>query len=257
MPLSLSGLIDRWLSPAPAPDRIGWIAGAEFAHRGLHGADRPENSPTAFAAAIARGMGIECDVQQTQDNEAVVFHDFTLERLTGEQGPVATRAAADIQRITLTGSADTIPSLRQLLDQVASQVPILIEVKTRGDRGVAALCRAVQQALQGYSGPHGVMSFDPRVSRWFRAHSPATPRGLVMTEEDDKPLIGALRRHIWLWIARPDFLAYDIRDLPSRFATAQRRRGLPVTTWTVRTPELRERALLHADAPITEGAGVS
>ena len=31
----------------------------------------------------------------------------------------------------------------------------------------------------------------------------------------------------FLWRARPDFLAYDIRDLPSRFAAAQRRRGLP------------------------------
>jgi hypothetical protein len=27
-------------------------------------------------------------------------------------------------------------------------------------------------------------------------------------------------------------------------------------TWTVRTPELAERAALHADAPIAEGAGV-
>jgi glycerophosphoryl diester phosphodiesterase len=101
------------------------------------------------------------------------------------------------------------------------------------------------------------MSFDPRVSRWFARHSPQTVRGLVMTEEGDKGLRGNFRRHLSLWHAMPDFLAYDIRDLPSRFAAAQRKRGLPVPSWTVRTPELLERAALHADAPIAEGAGAA
>ena len=76
-----------------------------------------------------------------------------------------------------------------------------------------------------------------------------------MTEENDHSIFGRLRRRLFLWQAGPDFLAYDVRDLPSRFAAEQRRRGLPVITWTVRSPELRERAALHADAPIAEGAG--
>ncbi|HBQ93481.1 MAG TPA: glycerophosphodiester phosphodiesterase, partial [Erythrobacter sp.] len=33
--------------------------------------------------------------------------------------------------------------------------------------------------------------------------------------------------------------------------------GLPVLTWTVDTPALREIAALHADAPIAEGEGVA
>ncbi|MEY4721254.1 MAG: hypothetical protein RIQ46_979, partial [Pseudomonadota bacterium] len=70
-------------------------------------------------------------------------------------------------------------------------------------------------------------------------------------------LPGRLRRHQALWFARPDFLAYDIRDLPSRFAASQRRRGLPVLTWTVRDADHRERAAEHADAPIAEGAGIA
>ena len=41
---------------------------------------------------------------------------------------------------------------------------------------------------------------------------------------------------------RPDFLAYDIRDLPSRFADARAARGMPVLTWTVRTLEPIGRA---------------
>ena len=60
-----------------------------YAHRGLHSEAVVENSPAAFAAAIERGMGIECDVQLAGDGRAMVFHDWELDRLTGERGPVA------------------------------------------------------------------------------------------------------------------------------------------------------------------------
>ena len=257
MPLPLFALIDRRRAPAPDPKKVGWIGGQTYAHRGLHGPGVPENSPSAIAAAIARGLGIECDVQRSGDGKAMVFHDWELDRLTGERGPVAARNAGDLGQIALSGSTDFIPTLRQVLDQVAGQVPLLIEIKSRRDVRIAALCLAVRRVLEGYIGPHAVMSFDPRVSRWFAVHSPHTVRGLVVTEEDDQALAGRIRRRMWLWHARPDFLAYDIRDLPSRFAAAQRRRGLPVTTWTVRSPELLERAREHADAPIAEGAGIA
>jgi hypothetical protein len=62
----------------------------------------------------------------------------------------------------------------------------------------------------------------------------------------------AVARHLALWRAKPDFLAYDVQDFPSRFAGFQHRRGLPVLTWTVRTAEEQARAATYADAPIFE-----
>lgn len=256
MPLSLSARIDDWLAAPPARARVGWIGRYSFAHRGLHGAGVPENSPAAFAAAIERGYGIECDIQRSGDGEPMVFHDWDLDRLTGETGAVAARSAAELERIGLTGSTDTIPSLRRFLDQVAGRAPLLIEVKSRRDLPVSGLCAAIRDRLSGYAGPHGVMSFDPRVSRWFSSHCPQTVRGLVVSEEGAGGLAGRLRRRLALWHARPDFLAYDIRDLPSRFAARQRGRGLVLASWTVRSAALLERARLHADAPIAEGAGI-
>ena len=52
--------------------------------------------------------------------------------------------------------------------------------------------------------------------------------------------------------AKPDFLAYDVRDLPSRFAGAARARGIPVLTWTVRNAEAERRAFAYADEAIYE-----
>jgi len=259
MRLSLFALLDSWLAPAPLPDKVSWLGAVPYAHRGLHLAGVPENSLSAFRGAMARGMGIECDVQLTQDGQAVVFHDFDLDRLTAEHGPVAARTAEALSVIPLAGSADHIPTLPAMLAEVAGRVPILIEIKSRrGDFApFARLCRAVADALGDYQGPHAIMSFDPRVVHWFARHRSETLRGLVMTEEHDRGLSGFIRRHLFLWRARPDFLAYDIRDLPSGFAARQRRRGLPVLTWTVRNADHRQRAAAHADAPIAESQGVA
>jgi glycerophosphoryl diester phosphodiesterase len=253
----LISAIDSWLSPAPKAARIAWLKHGEFAHRGLHGGDLPENSLSAFAAAIALGLGIECDVQQTGDGRAAVFHDWDLDRLTGERGAVRQRALAELSRIALGAGADRIPGLRDVLGMVRGRVPLLIEVKTRRERRVSAFCLAVRRDLEGYPGPVAVMGFDPRVAAWFRRHAPRVVRGLVVSEEGARTLSGTVRRHLALWQAMPDFLAYDVRDLPSRFAAAQRKRGLPLLTWTVRTAALRQRAAECADAPIVEGEGVA
>lgn len=249
--------LDSWLSPAPDPARIAWLSGCDYAHRGLHGGDVPENSLSAFAAAIAQGLGIECDVQRTADDCAVVFHDWDLDRLTREKGPVRGRTAAHLSQIALGEGSDRIPTLRDLLGMVHGRMPLLIEIKTRPGRRIGPFCLAVRRDLEGYAGPVAVMSFDPRVTAWFRERAPRIVRGLVVTEEGARTLTSSIRRHRALWQARPDFLAYDVRDLPSRFAAAQRRRGLPLLTWTVRTAALRQRAEECADAAIVEGEGVA
>jgi glycerophosphoryl diester phosphodiesterase len=215
-------LLDRWRAPAPDPRKVAWIGAQDYAHRGLHGSGVPENSRAAFARAIAAGNGIELDVQRSGDGQPVVFHDYTLDRLTGESGPTERRSAAQLGTITLTGTAETIPTLRQVLAQVGGKVPVLIEIKSDRKVRIAALCLAVRRVLEGYTGNHAVMSFDPRVSRWYWRHSPHTVRGLIVSEGEDRALPGKIRRRLSLWHARPDFLAYDVRDLPSRFAAAQR-----------------------------------
>ncbi|MEW9854986.1 glycerophosphodiester phosphodiesterase family protein [Novosphingobium sp. M1R2S20] len=257
MPLLPLAPLDRLLAPAPEPGKVAWIARQEFAHRGFHAAGTPENSLAAFEAAIAQGWGIECDVQRSRDGQPMVFHDWKLDRLTEHAGGVARFIAEQLCRMELRGGKGTIPTLDAALSQIAGRVPLLIEIKTRRERRVANFCLAVHATLKGYVGPHAVMSFDPRVTRWFFRHAPDTVRGLVVTENENRSLSGAIRRRLALWHARPDFLAYDVRDLPSRFAAEQRARGLPIATWTVRAPEQRKRAQASADAVIAEADGFS
>jgi len=221
-----------------------------FAHRGLHGPGRPENGRAAFEAAIAAGHGIELDVQASADGEAIVLHDYALERLTEGFGAVRSLSAAELKRVGLKGSDETIPTLAEILALVGGRAPLLIEVKSP-DRRVAALSRAVHRALAGYAGPVAVMSFNPEIAHWFAVHAPGRLRGLVISEAGRK-WRGIATRRFALWRARPDFLAYDVRDLPSRFAERARAKGLKVLTWTCRSEADRARAAEHADQIIYE-----
>jgi glycerophosphoryl diester phosphodiesterase len=251
MRLSLSSRIDEALAPAPRPKRVERLKPLPFAHRGLHGPGRPENSLAAFRAAIDAGHGIELDVRPSRDGQAIVFHDAELDRLTDERGPVADRTADALTSTPLSeNQAETIPDLPAALALIRGCVPLLIEVKAP-DRQVGPLCLSVFRALDGYPGAVGVMSFNPEVGRWFARHAPRVTRGLVITEAG-KRRGGRLRRRLALWRARPDFLAYDIRNLPSPLAARSRARGLPVFTWTCRSAADEAKAGLHADQIIHE-----
>ena len=224
-----------------------------FAHRGLHGGDRAENSRSAFAAAIEAGLGIECDIRKSRDGRAIVFHDSDLGRLTGEDGLTEERSVGELTTLRLGDTPDTIPTLRDLLDDVAGDVPLLLEIKSERGQSISPLCLAVRTDLEGYRGPVAVMSFDPRVGQWFASHAREITRGLVITEENNRGFAGTMKRWFSVIDARPHFLAYDIRDLPSPFATRTCRKGRALLTWTVRSETQWRTARECGAAPIAEG----
>ena len=251
------GTLDRLLTSPPDPARVGWLSQWTYAHRGLHGADLPENTLLAFAAAAEAGLGVECDIQRSADGTAMVFHDWDLDRLVEAEGALGGHASGFLETLKYRGKDYGIARLVTLLDMVGGRVPVLIEIKSRPRYDIEKSCAAVAEGLAGYEGLHAVMSFDPRASRWFRRHSPQTLRGLVVREDAVGHTQSAWRRHAALWIARPDFVAYHVDALPNRWVADLRKRGFPVPTWTVDSPARLATARLHADAPIAEGAGMA
>lgn len=251
MRLSLFAPLERLIAPAPLPERVAFLKAQPYAHRGLHGGSIIENSRAAFRAAIAQGHGIELDVQAARDGEAMVFHDATLERLTDATGAIGAMTVDQLGDIHLKGTRETIAQLPEILTLIGGTVPVLIEIKAKGPR-VAALCLSVRRALEGYRGAAAIMSFNPLVGAWFAEHAARIVRGLVVTEENKRGAKAWVERWASMAKAKPDFLAYDVRDLPSSFASAARARGIPVLTWTVRNADAERRAFAHADEAIYE-----
>ena len=219
-----------------------------FAHRGLHGPGVPENSLAAFRAALEFGSGIECDVRLSGDGQVVVFHDHDLRRLCASALAIESTPAATIAAQKLFDSGEHIPLLTELLHLVAGRVPILIEVKCRGGNALR-LTAAVVADLRAYSGPVGVMSFEPSVGRWLERHEPQIRRGLVISERS-----GALDRWRSIRSASPHFLAIDFGALRRPWAQKSRQKHW-VYSWTIRSPEQRQTGEVHADALIWEGDG--
>ncbi len=242
------------MSERRAPE---WLTRWEYAHRGLHSDGVPENSLLAARLAIEAGMGIECDIQRSRDIVPMVFHDWELDRLTDGGGDTGELSADELQLLRYRDGEERPASLRHLLDLIAGRVPVLIEIKSKPGYDVERSCEAVSVVLKSYSGMCAVMSFDPRVAAWFREHSAQTSCGLVMREDGYGHTQTLQERQTALQEARPDFLAYHIAALPCSWVADLRAGGLPVLTWTVNSPEARQRAREYADALISEGKGLA
>ena len=224
---------------------LGWLTAQPIAHRGYHDlrAGRPENSLAAFRAAIAAGYAIECDLHPAADGEVVVFHDATLERMTGQPGATRDLTADALGDLQLGGTAECIPRLKALLSLTDGRVPLVVELKqSEGrDTGFADL---VVQALRGYSGKVALMSFDPGILSDVRVADPEVPRGWIgesgaATDLDHLNAITALD---------VDFISYNIDHLPTATTTfAREALGLPLICWTVATQAQRDKAKLRAD----------
>ncbi|PTM43281.1 glycerophosphodiester phosphodiesterase family protein [Bosea sp. 124] len=243
---------------------LGWLIARPIAHRGLHDAAAGviENSIPAAEAAIAGGFGIECDVQLSADGEAMVFHDFGLDRLTGHSGAAAAQKAEALAAITLKGSEAKIPTLSGFLDLIAGRVPLVIEIKSRFD-GDLALTRRAAEIVSGRAGqPIVFKSFDPEIVTALRDIAPAVPRGIVAMNDytyDDYAHLDAGKRRAMANLlhfdeSRPDFLSWKVSDLESAAPYLCRNAlGMPLMSWTVRTPADRAMAARHADQMVFEG----
>ena len=102
-------------------------------HRGV-AAWCPENTLPSLQLAQESGAGmIELDVQQSADDELIVFHDETLERLCGEAVPLASLTAAELTTKVVgqwNGQAVTIPSLAHVFATLGQSILYNVELKT-------------------------------------------------------------------------------------------------------------------------------
>jgi glycerophosphoryl diester phosphodiesterase len=242
---------------------LDWLIARPVAHRGLHDAQKGviENTPSAFAAAIAEHCGIECDLQITADGEAMVYHDDALGRLTDGNGRLDAMTAAALKRVAFKNTPDRMITLGELCDLVAKRATLVIELKSHFN-GDLRLVRRAADVLTGYSGPAAVMSFDPEQIAAMCRIAPTLVRGIVAESryhDREWPQLSAATKRTMSYFAhamhsKPQFIAYSVKDLPAVIPTVARRLfGLPVLTWTVRSNADRRKARRFADQMIFEG----
>jgi glycerophosphoryl diester phosphodiesterase len=233
-----------------------------IAHRGLHNEARGviENTASAFEAAIKSRYAIETDIQAAEGGEPVIFHDWRLERLTQSTGEIRSFSPEALGQMTMRGTRDRILTLAEFLELIGGRTTLFLEIKSAGDTS-RILERRIAEELAGYRGPACVMGFDPDSLRAMRHHAPQIPRGLSAYHFGHRAkvkLSGSacfrLTHMLDIYGIDPDFLTYDINDLPAIGPGVRRHHpDLPIIAWTVRTLEDRRKALIYADGMIFEG----
>ncbi|MBR2339289.1 MAG: glycerophosphodiester phosphodiesterase [Clostridia bacterium] len=205
-----------------------YFASQIYAHRGYHNKDNgiPENSMAAFFLAIERGYGIELDVQLSKDDEVVVFHDTTLNRVCGVDARVRDFTLAELKELSLSGvEGEKIPTLNEVLALVDGKVPLLVEIKA--ETLAIQTTEAAQKILDGYTGRYCIESFNPFVVSWYRKNRPEIIRGMLsdmfMRDKTKNYTLKhrVLQTMLFNFLASPDFVAYNFKNsdsIPFRLA---------------------------------------
>ena len=106
-----------------------------YAHRGAS-EYRPENTASSFRLGVEMGAnGIETDVQKTKDGKLVLFHDNTLERVTGEAGSIKDYTYEELQNFNVKKNeySDKILLLEEFLKEFSEKdLFFAIELKVDG-----------------------------------------------------------------------------------------------------------------------------
>lgn len=102
----------------------------KIGHRGAKG-HAAENTLESIKKAMELGVdGIEIDVHRCASGELVVFHDFTLNRMTDGSGEISKFKFKELQKLKVTGNCK-IPTLAQVLALVDNKCLLNIELKAK------------------------------------------------------------------------------------------------------------------------------
>lgn len=237
---------------------IDWLVDKFIAHKGFWNESAPENSLGAIQKAIEKHYAIEIDVRMLADGELAVFHDKELSRLTGQDGYLANLKSDELKNYSLNGTKFVIPTLKEALDLIDGRTPVILDLKNEATNS-GAFESKIWETIASYTGEIAVMSFNPLTLEWFNKNAPNIPRGLLSTrwtkDLADRPDTFIKRfvtsHNILYKRANPDFLAYNIKQLPT--VRTRKFKKIPLIAWTVETQEEYLKKVKYVDNIIFEG----
>lgn len=218
-----------------------------IAHRGF-GNYAPDNSFSAVEKAISYGLdGVDLDAQWTLDEELVIFHDPTLERLTDGTGRVKDKTLTELKNFDIgykfheNYTGERILTLGEMIRKVDKRTLLIIELKSGKIKSEGIEEKAIKEIQENNAYDNVYLSsFNPfiiyRIEKLdskvntvfiFRDIEPYDPTQFanipfVLKKE---PFRRAIRKMI-----RPDFLSLEITVHEDTIKNLQQR-GYPIFLW--------------------------
>lgn len=223
-----------------------------IAHRGLHnGKTIPENSILAFKKAVENGYGIELDITISKDNQIVVFHDETLDRLCNISGNIEDFDYSFLKNLRLYKTDETIPLFNEVLEIVKADTSLFIEIKKHKNIGILEnnLCGLLSE----FNGDFFICSFEKDILYWFKKHKKTIKRGLIFESLPKK--FEKYNKLIFLYKyfkTKPDFISLDYYLYKSDIYDFCKKKNLFISIWTINTNEKYEKLNEKVNAIIFE-----
>lgn len=117
----------------------------KIGHRGAK-AHIAENTIASIEKALEIGVdAIEIDVHKCASGELVVFHDFTLDRITNGSGEVAKHTLEQLKHLKVSDQFE-IPTLEDVLNTIDKKCILNIELKGR-DTALTS-CKVIEDYIK-------------------------------------------------------------------------------------------------------------
>jgi len=203
-------------------------------HRGAKG-HITENTIASIKKAIEMGAdGIELDVHNCASGELVVFHDFTIDRLSNESGEISKFSLTELKKIELKGNHQ-IPTLEDVLEVLPKNCLLNIELK--GTATATETSRIVKYYVENKGWEYDnfiVSSFQWNLIQAVYEINKEIPLG-VLTEI---PIHEALKfaKTVNAKAIHPDYTL-----LTNENVQQMKREGYKVYTWTVNQEDAIKR----------------
>ncbi len=220
-----------------------------FAHRGFSSL-APENTCAAFRLLPEYGIpGVELDVQLCASGELVVYHDFTLKRLTRRDIKIADTAYSRLREIDAGSwkgpafAGERIPLLREVFELLGTAVYYDIEIKQEEKKTAGLEEKLLSLITEFRLEKHCIVSsFNPFPLRLWRRLAAEIPAAVIFSKSAEVPAV--LRRGEGRFISRPEVLKPHFSFItPAYLEKFGRHRGYTILTWTVNEQTHAEKLL--------------
>ncbi len=223
-----------------------------FAHRGMS-AFAPENTLAAFKMAFEAGAdGIELDIQLSADQEIIVFHDRSLQRITGVNKKLDHCSLVEIRSLDAgiwfgpKFLGEKIPTLREVFEFLDPKFLINIELKGSDIILVDKLVHLINEYKN--SSQIIISSFNSKLLEKVRELMPTVQIGLLALPN----LVGFWHRNFTNKTLKPNALHPYYKDVSVKMVKKAHQINQYVNVYTVNEREEMEKLfLMQVDMIIT------
>lgn len=208
-----------------------------IAHRGIfNNKEIPENSLKSFKEALDQNIPIEIDIQATKDNILVVFHDHSLNRMTGTKKLLQNCTYNELQNLNLLNTKEKIPTLKEVLQLINNQV--LLDIEIKNTKYIKKICNLLMNELTNYHN-YTLKSFNPNIVHYLKKNYQNIKVGYLLGDKNvylKSIYYPLLSNPLTLYYCHPDFLAIS-KKLWSKKKYHKLQKKYPIYLWTIKKKE--------------------